>query len=157
MTRALAALAIAACAGSQPDVIASVPAGGGVPALERHLHDTRVIANRTATTDDMLALVKQFEAFPPHRNAQGEPDPHNYFHGPHAPALLRPHLDYQDGGRATFTMNYRNTASGDSGGDSGALRVFAWTLAIDPVAPLAWTMRVRHWDSTEKRFDVDHD
>jgi len=41
--------------------------------------------------------------------------------------------------------------------DSGTLRVFAWTLAIDPDAPLAWTMRVRHWDSTEKRFDVDHD
>ena len=138
-------------------MIASVPAGGGVPALERHLRDTRAIASHTATTDDLLALVKQFEAFPPHRNAQGEPDPHNYFHGPHAPAPLRPQLAYQDGGRATFTMNYRNTATGDGGGDGGTMRVFAWTLAIDPALPLAWTMRVRHWDSTEKRFDVDHD
>lgn len=126
----------------------------GLAALERFVRDSGGIAARTTTTDELMLLVQHFDAFPPHRNAQGEPDPRNYFHGPHAPAPLRPLLDHQGSGRAALTVNYRNTAPGDS----DAMRVFAWTLAIDPVAPMAWTMRVRHWDTLEKRFtDVDHE
>ena len=158
--RAVVAIALAACggAGGRPEVIASVPAGGGLPALERHLRDGGDIAQHRATSEDVLALVERFEAFPPHRNAQGEPDPRNYFHGKYAPAGLRPHLDYLDAGRATFTMNYRNTETGDAPGDSGTMRVYAWTLAIEPVAPLAWTLRIRQWDTVEKRFvDLAHD
>lgn len=148
---------------SRADLAVAVDAGQvvtarGLAAFDRFLRDSHAIAARSATADELMLLIQQFDAFPPHRNAQGQPAPRDYFHGKHAAPALLPRLDYADDGRAALTVHYRNTDTGDAPGDSGdAMRVFAWTLAIDPAAPMAWSMRVRIWDLAHKQFiDVDH-